>query len=332
MFSSSHEDFSLSETETEEDLRRFKFKWTLPRAIVQLISLVAVNAIAFAEVLPNLKVQPIPFGLPILASVNSPYSAIYSSFDLIQVELAQPEFPWLVLGSVILIGAVVGRAFCGWVCPVGFIQDMITNLKGRLDFVSPRTHSTGKKFKYVFLFGTLLISGTLGLALYLGLGTDYKAALGALASGPFIAISPDGTLFGVVPTLVALARDHLASFLAKPPTIQQVWTFLTQSPPLLVLRILILLGFFGAAWKVPRFWCRYACPTGAMMAFFQKYSLAGIKRDPVKCTKCPHCEVKCPMQINILDLPWEKFNDPECILCMECIDACPHGSLSPKFP
>jgi polyferredoxin len=38
------------------------------------------------------------------------------------------------------------------------------------------------------------------------------------------------------------------------------------------------------------------------------------------------------MQINILDLPWEKFNDPECIMCMECVDACPHGSLSPKFP
>ncbi len=68
------------------------------------------------------------------------------------------------------------------------------------------------------------------------------------------------------------------------------------------------------------------------MAIFQRYSFAGIKRDPVKCMKCPHCEVLCPMQISILDLPWEKFNDPECILCMECVDACPHGSLSLKFP
>jgi polyferredoxin len=68
------------------------------------------------------------------------------------------------------------------------------------------------------------------------------------------------------------------------------------------------------------------------MAVFQKYSYAGIKRDPVKCQKCPHCEIRCPMQINILDLPWEKFNDPECIMCMECVDACPHGSLGLKFP
>lgn len=318
--------------EKEEDLRRFKFKWTLPRIIVQLLSLLAVNAIAFTQIYPFLKLQSIPFGLPILASVNSPFTAVYSSLDLIQVELAQPEFPWIAIGTVLLIGAVVGRAFCGWVCPIGFIQDIITTLKGRLDFVSPRTHKTGKRFKYLVLLATLLISGTLGLALYLGFGTDYRDALGPLASGPFIAISPDGTLFGTIPSLLSIVRDNFMSFITKPPTMQDVWNQITKTPTLLAVRLLVLVGFFGAAWKVPRFWCRYACPTGALMAVFQKYSYAGIKRDPVKCTKCPHCEVKCPMQINILDLPWEKFNDPECIMCMECVDACPHGSLAPKFP
>ncbi len=326
----------MAQTQTqpgpEQDLRRFKYKWTLPRTIVQLVSLLAVNALVFTMIFPYWKLQPINFGLPILASVNSPYTAIFSSFDLIQVELAQPEFPWIALGTIFLIGAVVGRAFCGWVCPIGFIQDIITHLKGTLGFVSPRTHKTMKRLKYLLFFGTLLISGSLGLALFLGVGTDYKAALGALATGPFIAISPDGTLFGVVPTLLSLAREGFQAFLTKPPTIQEVWAELMAVPPLLAIRLLVLVGFFAAAWKVPRFWCRYACPTGAMMALFQKHSLAGIKRDPVKCTKCPHCEVKCPMQINILDLPWEKFNDPECILCMECVDACPHGSLAPKFP
>ena len=317
---------------SEEDHRRFKNKWTLPRFIVQLISLVAVNGLAFTLIYPFIKLKPIPFGLPILASINSPYSAIYSSLDLIQLELAQPEFPWLVLGTIFLIGAVVGRAFCGWVCPIGFIQDIITTLKNRLDVVSPRTHKTAKKLKYYVLFLTMLISGTLGLSLYLGIGSDYKTALDVFATGPFIALSPDGTLFGTVPALLRLLSQNLTSIIAHPPTIQEVWAQMSQIPPLLALRLLILIGFFVAAWKVPRFWCRYICPTGALMAIFQRHSFAGIKRDPVKCTKCPHCEVKCPMQINILDLPWEKFNDPECIMCMECIDACPHGSLTPKFP
>jgi polyferredoxin len=316
----------------EKDLRRFKFKWTLPRMLAQLISLIAVNAIVLTQIFPKLKINPIPFGLPILVSVNSHFSTIYSALDLMQLELSQPEFPFIALGSMLIIGAIVGRAFCGWVCPIGFIQDILTNLKGKLNFVSPRTHQGSKRLKYVLLGGTFLISGSLALALALGRGSDYKIALGVLASGPFIAISPDGTLFGTIPTLVGMARQNFMGFLTKPPTIQQVWTDLLATPPLLALRILILIGFFGAAWKVPRFWCRYVCPTGALMAVFQRYSYAGLKRDPVKCTKCPHCEIKCPMQINILDLPWEKFNDPECIMCMECIDACPHGSLSLKAP
>ena len=316
----------------EEDLRRFKFKWTLPRMIVQLVSLIAVNAVVLTLIFPNLNVQPMPLGLPILVSVNSHLSSIYSALDLMQLELSQPEFPFIVVGTVLLIGALVGRAFCGWVCPIGFVQDIITNLKGKLDFVSPRTHQSSKKLKYLMFLGTLLISGSLALALALGEGSSYKTALGVLASGPFIAISPDGTFFGTVPVLIGMARENFVLFLTRPPTIQQVWTDVLTTPPLLALRILILLGFFGAAWKVPRFWCRYVCPTGAMMAVFQKYSVTGLKRDPVKCTKCPHCEVKCPMQISILDLPWEKFNDPECIMCMECIDACPHGSLSLKAP
>jgi len=319
-----------STAKAEEDLRRFKYKWTLPRMIVQLISLIAVNAIVLTLMFPNLKVQPLPLGLPVLVSVNSHFSAIYSAMDLMQLELAQPEFPFIAVGTVLLIGAVVGRAFCGWVCPIGFVQDIITNLKGKLDFVSPRTHQSSKKLKYLLFLATFLISGSLALALALGEGSAYKTALGILATGPFIAISPDGTLFGTVPALVGIARQNFFSFLTHPPTIQQVWIDLLTTPPLLALRILILLGFFAAAWKVPRFWCRYICPTGAMMAVFQKYSVTGLKRDPVKCTKCPHCEIKCPMQINILDLPWEKFNDPECIMCMECIDACPHGSLSLK--
>jgi len=315
-----------------EDQRRFKYKWTLPRFLVQLFSLIAVNALAITLIYPSIKIQPIPFGLPILASINSPYTAIYSSLDLLQLELSQPEFPWIVVGSILLIGAVVGRAFCGWVCPIGFIQDIITTLKDKLDFVSPRAHKSGKKFKYFLLFLTFLFSGTLGLALYSGTGLEYKNALGVFATGPFTILSPDGTLFGTVPALLRLLSENIVSIISKPPTIQEVWNQLTKVPPLLALRLLILLGFFGAAWKVPRFFCRYICPTGALMAILQKYSFAGIKRDPVKCTKCPHCEIRCPMQINILDLSWEKFNDPECIMCMECIDACPHGSLGLKFP
>jgi len=143
-----------STAKTEEDLRRFKYKWTLPRMIIQLIALIGANALVLTLMFPNLKLQSLTLGLPILVSVNSHFSAIYSAMDLMQLELAQPEFPFIVVGTVLLIGAVVGRAFCGWVCPIGFVQDIITNLKGKLDFVSPRTHQSSKKLKYLLFLGT----------------------------------------------------------------------------------------------------------------------------------------------------------------------------------
>jgi polyferredoxin len=111
-----------------------------------------------------------------------------------------------------------------------------------------------------------------------------------------------------------------------------LWEWLRSIPLLIVAELIILVVFFYGAYRVPRFWCRYICPVGAKMAPFQKYSFLGMKRDPVKCSKCPHCEAACPMQIRILSLPWEKFNDPECILCGDCADACPQNSLSYKFP
>lgn len=64
------------------------------------------------------------------------------------------------------------------------------------------------------------------------------------------------------------------------------------------------------------------------------FSFLGLKRDVVKCTKesCRRCVEVCPMKVPILDLPWEKFTHPECIYCLECVDACKTRAIKPKFP
>lgn len=317
---------------TEEERGGFRFKYKYVRFLVQLISLFAVNGLFLVWLFPQFQMNPIPVGLPILASINAPTTALVGSLDMIQVAMARPEMPWITVGLLFVIGAVLGRWFCGWICPMGFIQDMITNFHDTLHMISPRTHEWAKKTKYFILAGILFISGTLGLTLYLGVGAEYKAALGPFANGVGIALSPETTLFGTLPRLIFDVRENFRGFFATPVTFDRVWNLITGIPTLLAVQLLVLGIFFYGAYKIPRFWCRYLCPMGATMAVLQKNSYLGISRDPVKCSKCPHCEIACPMQIKILDLPWEKFNDAECILCMECVDSCPHGSLKPKFP
>lgn len=316
---------------TEKAKRRFKFKYWIPRLILQFASLLFLNGLLLVQLYPNLKVHRYDIPLPILLSINATTNLAYGSLDVIQVALASPAAPWVALAFVFIIGAILGRALCGWVCPMGLIQDMVTATKGGFGQVNVRVHESGKRLKYLVLAFALLVSVSLGVGLWMGYGADYKQSLWIFAQGPLIPLAPEGTLFSTLPRALLYVKENVApTFLAK-FSVAQLAEWLRSIPLLIIAGLLILLVFFYGAYKVPRFWCRYLCPVGASMAPFQKYSFLGMKRDPVKCSRCPHCEAACPMQIRILALPWEKFNDPECILCGECADACPHNALSYKF-
>ena len=312
--------------------RRGRIHYWPIRTIVQLGFFLLFAGLAIARLNPSFDGARSWVVLPIVASVKA-QGAIGSSLDATTLLLSQGIFPWLPIGIMFVVGAVLGRFMCGWICPVGFLQDVITAIKGRVDSVQTRTHEYWIRLKYVLVGITFLISGTLGLALYYGVGSDYKQSLGSdLASGLFIAITPDGTLFGTLPVLLSHSWRFLGTAQVSDLSAANLGSWLGSVSALTWINILILIGFIYAAWRIPRFWCRYICPVGGIMAVFQKNSLLGIHRDPIKCSNCKECETACPMQIPILDLDWKKFNDSECILCMACIDACPAGALSPKFP
>jgi ferredoxin-type protein NapH len=312
--------------------KRFKLMYGVPRFIVQLASLLFLNGLLLAEIYPNLKPQQYVLPLPILLSINAPTNLAYGSLDVIQVALATPVVPWIALAIVFIIGALLGRAFCGWVCPMGFVQDMVTAARGTLSQVNVRAHESGKRLKYFVLAIVLLITISLAISLWMGFGDEYKTSLGIFADGLLIPLAPEGTLFSTIPRALLYLRINVAPTFLTKFSANQLFEWVRSVPVWIYAGLIILLAFFYGAYRVPRFWCRYLCPVGAKMAIFQNYSFLGMKRDPVKCSKCPHCEAACPMQIRILALPWEKFNDPECILCGECADACPNNSLSYKFP
>jgi polyferredoxin len=315
----------------EQEKKGFKFKYGIPRFVVQLVSLLLLNGLVLAELYPGVTLHRSPVILPILLSINAPTNLAYGSLDVIQVALANPVAPWVALAFVFIIGAILGRAFCGWVCPMGFIQDMVTTLRGTLGQVDVRTHESGKRLKYFVLAAALIVSVSLAISLSLGVGNEYRSSLGIFADGLLIPLAPEGTLFSTIPRAILYLKLEVApTFLAK-ISANQLGEWIRSVPIVIYAGLILLVVFFYGAYKVPRFWCRYLCPVGAKMAPFQKYSFLGMKRDPVKCSKCPHCEAACPMQIRILTLPWEKFNDPECILCGECADACVNNSLSYKF-
>jgi len=107
-----------------------------------------------------------------------------------------------------------------------------------------------------------------------------------------------------------------------------------SKPILFWVQLTIMMGVVVLGVYIPRSWCQYLCPHGAALAFLNRFSFLGLKRDPVKCAKvgCRACVDVCPMKVRILELPWEKFTDPECIYCLKCVSACTTKAIRPKFP
>ena len=304
--------------ETTFRVKRVVWRIETARKITQFFSFILFTAVIFG-------LGPWPIVLPVVYSLGIHQKTMGDAFAMLQWMLHDLVFPWLPIASFFLIAVFLGRALCGWVCPFGLVQDLLGYVKRKHTEVSLRTHDGMIQVKYVVLAVTLFISGTLAILLATGVGQSYKAALGAFAPAPFNALSPADTLFAILPRMVLDVRYTSLDALVAGILVVR---------PLLWSRLTIMVMTLVLAVYVPRSWCRYLCPHGAALAFLNRFSFLGLKRDPLKCTKagCRTCVEVCPMKVPILDLPWEKFTDPECTYCLKCVEACTTKAIKPKFP
>lgn len=68
--------------------------------------------------------------------------------------------------------------------------------------------------------------------------------------------------------------------------------------------------------------CKYFCPFGVFLGFFNKISPLRYKIDS-SCNRCGLCSRKCKMGLQ----PYEDPNHMECIRCGECLKQCPRTAL-----
>ncbi|MGD0821946.1 MAG: 4Fe-4S binding protein [Desulfomonilia bacterium] len=224
----------------------------------------------------------------------------------------------LLPGAVIIgLTIIFGRFFCSMVCPLGTSIDVSDNLF-RVSKVSVKANAApGKKLK---------------LIKYLGLCFILAAALIGVSLTAFGAPIPIVTRFYgllIYPILTLIADAGFTIF--RPIADKFGITSLAYAGlpnPGYTLQWLILalpVGIFALSLKTPRFWCRYLCPAGAILALLSLRPLLIRRRVSDQCTSCGLCRRECPMDA-IAEDP-HATDSSECIICRRCSRVCPEKAV-----
>lgn len=303
-------------------IKEYLLKYNTLRRIVQFITFIVLGAVF-------LNMGVIPLLLPILWTWGLSQNMVGDAFTAVQFGLYSAVFPWLAVASFLIIGVLLGKAMCSWICPFGLVQDLLTYVRRKKSDFSPRTHGSLIYVKYFILGLTLFIGVTFSATKIMGISTTYEKAMGIFAKAPFTTLSPGETLFVSLPSMIKGFRFAVAE-----TSLNDAIAGFTTLPALFLVQFGMMVAILVFATYIERGWCKYFCPHGAIMALLNRFSFLGLRRDPVKCAKsgCRSCVEACPMHVPILNEKWEKFSHPECIYCLKCVDACKDKAIKLKYP
>lgn len=208
------------------------------------------------------------------------------------------KFSFYVIGFLMIVGSLMGRFVCGWLCPFGLVQELLH----KIPFVKKIRNVPFDKYlrylKYVILVVFVFVL-PMTLTGYSGYGSPWFCKL----------ICPSGTLLGGIP-LVSMN-----------PGLQKTVGFLFGWKVGILILVIVL------SMMIYRPFCKYVCPLGAIYGIFNRFSLYRYEIDGEKCNQCGLCAKKCEMNIKVYENP----NSMECIRCGKCLNSCPKGAIHTTF-
>lgn len=213
----------------------------------------------------------------------------------------------VILASVLLLTVVARGAFCGWICPLGAIQEWI--YAGSM-WAQKRIPPLGRSVRALKAW-----AGVPSVRRFdqRGAPTLIERIDHWLRYGKYVVLA--------WAVLGAAAYGYMVFRAYDPWSALLTFAALELTGGTVVLGVVLVAALF-----VERPWCRYACPLGAAIGLVGKLSPLRIQRDGPACAGCALCNKTCPVGIPIDTCA--AITDASCIMCMRCIDTCPkHGAL-----
>ena len=203
--------------------------------------------------------------------------------------------PYYVIGIIMLYGLMLGRTICGFLCPMGLLQELLHKIPTPKINKSTITRVLSY-FKYVLLFVLVIVFPIMYSVNNLPLPGFCKY------------ICPAGIVEGAFGLIIHPTNTN---------------TMLSILDIIFSWKFCLLVFFIVMCIFMYRFFCRFICPLGALYGFFNRLSFIGVTVNQDTCTNCGLCIKACKMDVH-------KVGDHECINCGECISSCPTKAISFK--
>ena len=206
------------------------------------------------------------------------------------------RFSYYITGTLILLGVLLGRFICGFLCPFGWFQELLHKIPTKK--LSTRRLRPLTYLKYAVLLVMVVLLPTLAVN-EVGMGDPFFCKY----------LCPQGVLEGAIPLSLTNAGIRAA-----------LGTLFTRK-----LSILLAVAVLSVVFYRP--FCKWLCPLGAFYALLNKVSLFQMQVDPNKCISCGKCAKACQMDVDITKTP----NHTECIRCGMCVRACPTHAVAFRY-
>jgi polyferredoxin len=264
--------------------------------------------------------------------------------------------------ATVMLTILLGRFFCGWVCPFGALHQVIGWLgrrrKKHAERVAMNQYRNGQVIKYYILIAMLAAaSGSLlaellrwprekpvvglvvlaaSLILTLWFATRKVVSGWKQAAEWFAGLLFIGTALGFLVRPEVMVASSLQTGLLDPiPLIHRSMNFVILSA---FDGVATASRFYVAAWSIaavffaalllnlwiPRFYCRFICPLGALFGVLAHWTPWRIGKRQGECSGCELCENNCEGACD----PFGKIHPHECLLCMNCLRACRQAQMT----
>ncbi|MBW1865734.1 MAG: 4Fe-4S binding protein, partial [Deltaproteobacteria bacterium] len=233
--------------------------------------------------------------------------------SLISGHLWIKGFAWAMV--VLAMTLLLGRVFCGFICPFGTIHHIISylkpSLKGKQLFHANRK-TASQKIKYAVLV-TVLFSSLFGLNI-----AGWMDPISLLFRSLALAVIP-GLGNGLSEFFGLLAGSDIKILNLMSYGEMLVWPvfgfdFKSFQTGWIIGILFLVILFLNRV--IPRFWCRTLCPLGALLGLFSGFSRLRLDKDLATCTQCRQCVMTC--QGAAEPIPGVEWQPAECLTCFNC--------------